>query len=213
MLPRFLKRTLFALALVAATATHAQQFAAGTDYTELKQGIGTDNPAKVEVVEFFWYGCPHCYELEPRLVKWVGALAKDVEFKRVPAPFNNQWAIAGRVYYTLESLGAVQRLHGPLFDAIHRDGLRVTNERALLDWVGKQGVDTQKFSAAYRSFAVESKMKRAAEITQASGIDGVPALMVNGRYVVSAQQAQTRERMLAIADSLIARSRQEMAKK
>jgi thiol:disulfide interchange protein DsbA len=131
----------------------------------------------------------------------------------VPAPFNNQWAIAGRVYYTMESLGVLAKLHGPLFDAIHKDGLRVNNERAVLDWMGRQGVDTAKFSAAYRSFAVESKMKRAAQVTQASGIDGVPALMVNGKYVVSAEQSRSRERMLAIADSLIAKSRQEMAKK
>jgi len=209
-----LKSLLLALALAAAGAAHAQsQFVAGTDYSELRPGISTDNPAKIEVVEFFWYGCPHCYDLEPRLTKWVSELPKDVDFKRVPAPFNNQWAIAGRVYYTLEALGAVEKLHGPLFDAIHRDGLRITNERAMLEWVGKQGLDTQKYSAAYRSFTVESKLKRAAQVTQASGIDGVPALMVNGKYVVNAQQGQTRERMLAVANSLIARARKEMAKK
>jgi len=202
-----------AFAFAAASAALAQPFAAGTDYTVLKEAVGTDNPAKVEVVEFFWYGCPHCYDLEPRLVKWVGALPDDVEFKRVPAPFNNQWAIAGRVYYTMESLGVVEKLHGRLFDAIHKDGLRITNERALLDWMGRQGVDTQKFSAAYRSFTVESKMKRAAQVTQASGIDGVPALMVNGKYVVSAEQGRSRERMLAIADALIAQSRRETARK
>jgi thiol:disulfide interchange protein DsbA len=209
-----LKRLFLALALVAAgTAAHAQQFTAGTDYTVLKQGIPTDSPTKVEVVEFFWYGCPHCYDLEPRLANWVSALPKDVEFKRVPAPFNNQWEIAGRVYYTMESLGVMEKLHGQLFDAIHKDGLHINNERAVRDWMGQHGVDTDKFSAAYRSFTVESKLKRARQVTQASGIDGVPALMVNGKYVVGAQQAQTRERMLAIVDSLIARSRQEMAKK
>ncbi|MCL4801410.1 MAG: thiol:disulfide interchange protein DsbA/DsbL [Burkholderiales bacterium] len=212
---RFLARRLFAgafLALclaVAGAPAGAQQFAAGADYTVLDPAIPTDNAAKIEVVEFFWYGCPHCYELEPRLAKWVQTLPKDAEFRRVPAPFNNQWAIAGRVYYTMESLGVVEKLHTALFDAIHKDGLRITNERAMLDWMGRQGVDTQKYSAAYRSFAVESKMKRAAQLTQASRIDGVPALMVNGKYVVSAQQGQTRERMLAIADHLIARSRQK----
>jgi thiol:disulfide interchange protein DsbA len=213
LLARAFKPFLLAFALVATTGAQAQQFAPGTDYTELKQAIGTDSPGKVEVVEFFWYGCPHCYDLEPHLAKWVSALPKDVEFRRVPAPFNNQWAIAGRVYYTMESLGVLAKLHGPLFDAIHKDGLRVNNERAVLDWMGRQGVDTAKFSAAYRSFAVESKMKRAAQVTQASGIDGVPALMVNGKYLVSAEQGRSRERMLAIANSLIARSRQEMAKK
>lgn len=208
-----LRRLLLALALALAGAANAQPFAAGTDYSVLNPGIPTDSAGRVEVVEFFWYGCPHCYDLEPRLTKWIGALPKDVEFKRVPAPFNNQWEIAGRVYYTLESLGVVEKLHGPLFDAIHKDGLRITNERAMIEWVGRQGVDTQKYSAVYRSFAVESKLKRARQVTQASQIDGVPALMVNGKYVVNAQQGQTRERMLAIADALIERSRREMGKK
>ncbi|MCZ7562486.1 MAG: thiol:disulfide interchange protein DsbA/DsbL [Burkholderiales bacterium] len=198
---------------VAGAPAAAQQFAAGADYTVLDPAIPTDNAGKVEVVEFFWYGCPHCYDLEPRLERWVEKLPKDVEFRRVPAPFNKQWAVAGRVYYTMESLGVVEKHHTALFDAIHKDGLRITNERAMTDWIGRRGVDAQKYSAAYRSFAVESKLKRAAQLTQASRIDGVPALMVNGKYVVSAQQGQTRERMLAIADHLIARSRQEMAKK
>jgi len=208
-----IKRLLFLFALsfaAAAPAVHAQTFKEGVDYTVIQKPIPTDNPAQVEVVEFFWYGCPHCYDFEPPLERWVKALPKDVEFKRIPAPLNRNWEIAARVYYTLEALGLLEKLHTPLFDAIHRDRLRITNERALLEWLDGKGVDTKKFSAAYRSFSVESKLKRAHQLTQAAALEGVPALMVNGKYVVPGQSF---ERMLAVADSLIAQSRKEMAKK
>ncbi len=207
------KRFLFALALALAAAgpaAHAQKFEEGPDYSVLKAPLATDNPARVEVVEMFWYGCPHCYELEPVIERWVKALPKDVEFKRIPAPLNRNWEIAARVYYTLEAMGLIEKLHGPLFDAIHRNNLRITNERALLDWLETKGVDTKKFSAAYRSFAVEGKLKRATQIAQAAQLEGVPALLVNGKYLIP---GMTPARMLAIADSLIAQSRKEMAKK
>lgn len=209
MMKRFLSGLALAFA-AASPAAHAQTFTEGVDYTVLSAPLATDNPARVEVVEMFWYGCPHCYELEPLIERWAKALPKDVEFKRVPAPLNRNWEIAARVYYTLESMGLLDKLHGPLFDAIHRDHLRITNERALLEWLGGKGVDTKKFSAAYRSFSVESKLKRALQITQASAIEGVPALLVNGKYVIPGMSPA---RMLAIADSLIAKSREEMAKK
>ena len=208
-----LKHFVFVLALAfvaAAPAARAQTFAEGVDYTILQKPIPTDNPAQVEVVEFFWYGCPHCYEFEPSVARWVKELPKDVEFKRIPAPLNRNWEIGARVYYTLESLDLLEKLHGPLFDAIHRDRLRITNERALLQWLEGKGVDTKKFSAAYRSFTVESKLKRAHQLSQAAALEGVPALLVNGKYLVPGQSAA---RMLAIADSLVAQSRKEMAKK
>jgi thiol:disulfide interchange protein DsbA len=208
-----LKRFLFTVALAVAAAgpaAHAQTFTEGVDYTTLRTPLATDNPARVEVIELFWYGCPHCYEFEPLVERWVKALPKDVEFKRVPAPLNRNWEIAARVYYTLESMGLLEKLHGPLFDAIHRDHLKITNERALLEWLGGKGVDTKKFSATYRSFTVESKLKRGQRITEGAQIEGVPALLVNGRYLIP---GQTGARMLAIADSLIAQSRKEMVKK
>jgi protein dithiol oxidoreductase (disulfide-forming) len=208
-----LKRLLCLLAfgfVAASPAAHAEKFEEGVAYTVLKTALPTDDPGRVEVVEFFWYGCPHCYEFDPLLEKWVKALPKDVVFKRIPAPLNNNWAIAARVFYTLETIGALDKIHTQLFDAIHKDGLRLTNERALLEWLGTKGVDTKKFSAAYRSFAVESKLKRAKQMSEESGIEGVPALMVNGKYIVPGQSP---DRMLSIADSLIAQSRKEMAKK
>jgi len=208
---RFIQALALTLAFAAVgTAAHAQSFKPGVDYTIIAKPIPTDNPARIEVAEFFWYGCPHCYDFDPELERWVKALPKDVEFKRLPAALNRQWAIAARVYYALESMGLVEKLHTPLFNAIHRDDLRITNERALLEWLDKQGVDTKKFSANYRSFSVESKVKRAQALAQEVAIEGVPALMVNGKYLIPGQSFA---RMLAIADYLIAESRKEMAKK
>jgi thiol:disulfide interchange protein DsbA len=197
------------LAPLAAPLTALAQPTPG-EYIELKPPLPVETRGKIEVIEFFWYGCPHCYEFDPSLESWVKALPKDVEFKRIPAPLNRVWETAARVYYTLESMGLVEKLHTPLFNAIHQDRLRITNERALLEWLDSKGVDTKKFSAAYRSFSVESKLKRAQQISQAAALEGVPALMVNGKYLVPGQSAA---RMLAITDSLIAQSRKEMAKK
>ncbi len=203
------------LALAAAAAAAALPAPAAAQevqsYVEINPPIATDTRSKVEVAEFFWYECPHCYALEPSLEGWVKKLPKDVEFKRVPAMFNQRWAISARVYYTLEAIGELDRLHKPLFDAIHKDALRITNEGQLTDWLGRQKVDIAKFNAALKSFSVESKLKRAAELTQASKIDGVPALMVNGRYLVVASTANSEERMLATADSLIDQARRQLA--
>ena len=195
----------FALSLAVATAPAAL---APQPYTVINPPIPTDSPSgKIEVVEFFWYECPHCYDLEPVLEKWVAKLPQDVEFRRVPATFNERWNISARVFYALEAMGLLAKLHKPLFDAIHKDRLKVTNQRQLLDWLERQKVDVGKFNAAFKSFAVESRLKRALELTQASKIESVPVLMVNGRYLVSADMAKGEGRMLNIVDSLVDQSR------
>ena len=122
---------------------------AGVEYRELQAVQPTDAADKIEVLEFFWYGCPHCYNFEPVLTPWVKKQAKDVQFRRVPAIFNDEWEQGARAYYTLEAIGEGERLHKPLFDAVHTGAkLRVANEAALTEWLAKQGVDTKKFAAA-----------------------------------------------------------------
>lgn len=133
-------------------------------------------------------------------------MPKDVEFKRIPAVFNQQVAIAARVYYALEAIGEVERLHRPLFDAIHKQNLKITDDRQRNEWLERQKVDMAKFAAAYKSFSVESKLKRAAELQQASKIDGVPAIIVNGRYSVAYG-----DRMLSVTDGLIEQLRKQAA--
>lgn len=195
----------FAAALAPAAVAQPQQ----VPFLYVEPPIGTDTPGKIEVVEFFWYECPHCYELEPYLEKWVPKLAKDVQFRRVPATFNERWVLSARVFYALESMGIEDKLHRPLMDAIHKDRLRITDERQLTDWLVKRGVDVAKFQAALKSFAVEGRLKRAMELVRDSRIDGVPALMVNGRYLVVAQASA--ERMLATVDALINEARKNAA--
>ncbi len=208
MIRQLLAMLAFAGAALAPILADAQQ---AKPFLELNPPIPTERSGKVEVVEFFWYECPHCYSLEPLVEGWLKKLPKDVEFRRVPAMFNQQWALAGRVYYTLEAIGELDRLHRPLFDAIHKSGLKVTNAKQLQDWLERQKVDVAKFNATFKSFAVESRLKRALELTAASKIDGVPALMVNGRYLVTESTANGEERMFAVVDSLIEQWRKQAA--
>jgi thiol:disulfide interchange protein DsbA len=197
-----------ALALAFALPAAAQQ---QPGVMEINPPLATDAKGKIEVVEFFWYECPHCYALEPYLERWIKKLPADVEFRRVPATFNERWNISARVYYALEAMGLIDKLHRPLLDAIHKDRLRITDEAQLTAWLQGKGVDVAKFSATLKSFAVEGRLKRAQSLVQGSKIDGVPALLVNGQYLVSAGGAGSEERMLAIADSAIERSRQQLA--
>lgn len=208
MIRQLLAMLAFAGAALAPILADAQQ---AKPFLELNPPIPTERSGKVEVVEFFWYECPHCYSLEPLVEGWLRKLPKDVEFRRVPAMFNQQWALSGRVYYTLEAIGELDRLHKPLFDAIHKSGLKVTNAKQLQDWLERQKVDVGKFNATFKSFAVESRLKRALELTAASKIDGVPALMVNGRYLVTESTANGEQRMFAVVDSLIEQWRKQAA--
>ena len=201
-------RSLFAaLFAAAALAPVAAPALAQAPYTEISPPMSTDAaPGKVEVTEFFWYGCPACYSLEPQLEAWVKKLPKDIEFRRIPAIFNQQVAIAARVFYALEAIGEVDRLHRALFDAIHKQGLKITDDRQRNEWLERQKVDMAKFNAAYKSFSVESRLKRAAELQKAAKIDGVPSIIVNGRYSVTYG-----DRMLAVTDGLIEQLRKQSA--
>jgi thiol:disulfide interchange protein DsbA len=188
----------------------AQQPTAGVEYRELASAQATDSPDKIEVLEFFWFGCPHCYNFEPVLDPWIKKLPKDVQFRRIPAMFNDEYAQGARAYYALEAIGEEQRLHKALFEAVHTGTrLRVADEAALTEWLVKQGVDAKKFAAAYRSFSVEGKLKRAAQLTQAYKIEGVPAMAVNGKYVVITDNIKSFEQMVGVADNLIERSRKK----
>lgn len=185
-------------------AAGQQQFS----YTELNPPLPVESKGKIEVVEFFWYGCIHCYNLEPHLETWLKKLPPDVEFRRVPAVFNDRWARDAAIFYTLESMGLLDKLHKPLFDAIHKDRLRTDNPAALAEWLEKHKVDAKKFDDTLRSFGVQSKTRRATQLTVAYKIDGTPAMAVNGRYTVSADQGKSQQGMIAAVNSLV-----EMARK
>ena len=182
------------LAPFAASAQHGHR-----DVLELNPPQPVESGNKIEVLEFFWYGCIHCYNLEPKLETWLKALPKDVEFRRVPAIFNERWAHDASIYYAIDALGLLDKLHRPLFDAIHRDRLRTDRWQELSAWLQKQGVDAQKFESTLKSFGVQGKTKRAIRLTADYKIDGTPSMAVHGRYTVRASDA-----MLGTVNELVA---------
>jgi thiol:disulfide interchange protein DsbA len=197
---RFL--SLFVAALVVAPIVALAQ--GKYQYTELNppQPVDTDGK-KIEVVEFFWYGCPHCYNLEPLLEEWVKKLPPDVQFRPIPAVFNPRWAHDAAIFYTFEALGVLPRVHRAFFDAIHRDHLRTDDQAAMTEWLKKNNIDSKKFFDTMNSFGVQSKVKRAAKLSVDYKIDGTPAMAVQGRYTVSAEQGRSHEGMLDTVSYLI----------
>jgi protein dithiol oxidoreductase (disulfide-forming) len=157
-------------------------------YVELNPPRQVESANKIEVLEFFWYGCIHCYNLEPKIETWLQKLPQDVEFRRVPAVFNDRWAHDAAIFYAFDALGLLDKLHRPFFDAIHRERLRSDNWQALSAWLEKQGVDVKKFESTVKSFAVQSKTKRAIRLTSDYKIDGTPAMAVHGRYTVASAE-------------------------
>ena len=172
-------------------------------YTELKPAQPTESGNKIEVVEFFWYGCPHCYNLEPFLETWAKKLPPDVALRRIPAVFNERWGYDAAIYYAFDALGVLDRAHRPFFNAIHQDRLRTDNPAALNEWLQKNNIDPKKFQEAFKSFGVQSKVRRATQQTVAYKIDGTPAMAVNGRYTVSADQGGSQQGLLQTVDYLV----------
>ena len=205
----------FALVSFFVLALPAQaQLAAGSDYAEINPVMATDNPAKIEVIEFFSYACPHCNDFAPTLKKWAAKVPADVEFKRIPVGFNNPfYQLMAKLYYALEAIGELDRLDGAVFNAIHGKGLKLIDDKSIQDWVTSQGVDAKKFSDAFNSFGVVSKAKRADSLAQSAKIRGVPALVVDGRYLVVGQNIKNHDDMLVLTDKVIDKARNERAKK
>lgn len=209
-----LRAPLAALLLAAAVApgaAFAQQLVEGKHYTRLQMPQPTEAAGKVEVIEFFWYGCPHCADFEPLLKSWVKKLPADVAFRKVPAVFRDSWAPGARIYYTLEALGLLDKLNVAVFDAMIKQRINLNDEKTLLDWIEKQGVDRRKFADMYKSFSIDGKVRKAFEMTQEYGFGGVPVLIVGGKYM-PAPNLGTFGDMLAVVDALIAKNRIELKK-
>lgn len=182
--------------------------AQGAPFTLLNPPQQTGDPDKVEVVEFFWYGCPHCYHLEPAIHAWQKNAPKDVVFKRVPAPLG-QWANLATMFYSLEAMNLLDQLHGKVFEAIHRQNINLSNKNLRDEWLAKQGVDVAKYTDIEKSFGVMTKVQRAKQMSAAYKIASVPQLVVNGKYVVSSESAGSMERMMPAVDMAIAAARRE----
>ncbi|MFT3718537.1 thiol:disulfide interchange protein DsbA/DsbL [Pseudorhodoferax sp.] len=195
-----------ALGLVQAPAVLAQgRPKAGTDYLVLEKPAPTEAPAgKIEVVEFFWYACPHCNLFEPQLEAWVKRLPPDVAFRRAPVAFRSDFVPLQKLYYALEALGQLDTLHAKAFHAIHVERQRLNTDDAVIAWAVKQGLDQAKFVETYNSFNVSTKVRKATQLQDAYKLAGVPALGVQGRYYIDGETAKSMDRALQITDVLLA---------
>jgi len=181
----------------------------GFDYRVLPITQPIDAKGKVEVIEFFWYGCPHCYEFEPELKGWIKRQNKDVVFKKVPIAFREELMPHSQLFYALETLGKGDALNDKVMFAMHRENKRLLNENEIADWVAAQGVDRNAFLAAYRSFAVLSKARAANQLGNAYRIDGVPTVAVQGKYITSPSIAGSRAKGVNIMDFLVNKVRKD----
>ncbi len=181
----------------------------GFDYRVLPLTQPIDAKGKVEVIEFFWYGCPHCYEFEPELKGWIKRQNKDVVFKKVPIAFREELMPHSQLFYALEALGKGDTLNDKVMFAMHRENKRLLNENEIADWVAAHGVDRNAFLAAYRSFAVLSKARAANQLGNAYRIDGVPTVAVQGKYITSPSIAGSRAKAVNIMDFLVNKVRKD----
>ena len=193
-----------------ATVLPASAQTLGRDYVAITPVQATDNPALIEVIEFFSYGCPHCSEFHPTISKWSAKLPSDVAFKRVPVSFGRaQWGALSRLFYALEATGDLAKLDGAVFHALHEKGLKLYDDKSIAEWVTAQGVDAKKFDDAYKSFGVISKGKRGDQLAQGSKIQGVPALVVDGKYLLVNEGIKDYSELVARADKVIEKVRVE----
>lgn len=183
---------------------------AAEPYEKLPVAQAPRGDGKIEVIEFFWYGCEHCYLFEPRIEAWLPKAPKDVVFTRVPAVANERWLPMATMFYTLEAMGLLDRLHARIFDAIHKERLRLEQGPVRERWLARQGVDPARYAEVEKSFAVSTKVKRARELTRAYRIDGVPTIAVNGRYLTGPRYAGGSDGVFAAVEQLIELSRKEV---
>lgn len=177
---------------------------AGTDYQVLDTRAPVEAPAgKIEVIEFFWYNCPHCNAFEPTLGDWVKKLPKDVAFRRVPVAFNDSFVPQQKLFYTLESMGLLDKLHARVFAAIHVEKLNLSKAEAIVEWVVKNGVDQTKFLKEYNSFGVVTKTQKGSQLQSAYKVEGVPAMGVAGQFYTDGTMARSMERALLVVQSLL----------
>ncbi len=196
---KLIKQLFVVLALLCATLAFAEP-EAGKDYRILKSVQPTQSGNKIEVLEFFFYGCSHCFKLHPYISAWEKKMPKDVTFTYIPAVFNPTWEVSARTFYALESMGKRAQLHDDLFNAWNVENLELVDEASTTEFLAKHGVDRKKFSDAYNSFSMQSQVMRAKQMGQAYDIRGTPTLIVDGKYMVPGHSAATVQVLNAVID-------------
>lgn len=205
-----MKKTMAMLTLLLLAPLVQAQFKEGVHYEVLSNPQPTADAGKIEVLELFWYGCPHCYHLEPELNAWLEKKPDDVNFVRMPAVLGPSWELHARAYYTAELLGVLDKVHTPLFESLHKARQRHRKQEDIKAFFLEQGVSAEDFDNTFNSFAVITKTNRAKQVRNLYGITGVPMLVVNGKYRTGAQQAGSNSAMLQVVDELVERERQAM---
>jgi thiol:disulfide interchange protein DsbA len=199
-----MKKLLMFLFLVASSSLlQAADYAEGVHYKQLAQQP-TESGEKIEVLEFFWYGCPHCFVFEPYIAEWKKTKPANVEFTRVPAIFRPDWEVQARAYYALSNMGVIEDMHGKIFAAIHTDKMPLNKLELIADFVEKNGVDRKKFIEEYNSFAVDGMVRKAKKKQTEYKIEGVPSVAVAGKYLTSGSMSGSYENLIKILNHLIA---------
>jgi thiol:disulfide interchange protein DsbA len=193
---------LLALTMTGVALGQANKIDEGIDYRLLANPQPVETKGKVEVIEFFWYGCPHCFDFEPELSAWVKRQPKDVVFKRVPVAFREDFIPHSQLFYALQTMGKGDALNEKVMYAIHKENKRLLTESEIADWGASQGVDRNTFLATYRSFAVVSKARATNQLVEAYRIDGVPTIVMQGRYVTSPSIAGSKAKAIQVMDYL-----------
>lgn len=192
----------FLLLLVNSTLLQAADYKEGVHYKALPQQ-STDSGDKIEVLEFFWYGCPHCYSFEPYIKSWKKSKPENVEFTRVPAIFRPDWEVQARAYYALSNMGVLEQVHGKIFEEIHKNKKTLNKFELMADFVEKNGVDRNKFAEEYNSFAVDGMVRKAKKKQTNYKIQGVPSIAVAGKYLTSGSMSGSYENLINIINHLV----------
>jgi thiol:disulfide interchange protein DsbA len=197
------------LSLVSGSAFAQLAFIEGSDYQRISQPVKTSQPDMVVVTEIFWYGCPHCFRFEPYVERWSASLPEGVVFEQVPSSLNPRWTEHARAYYAFLVMGVLDQTHEAFFDALHLKRQRLNSVDTIAEWVAERGLDEKAFREAYFSFPVETQIRKNIQKEKLYGHNGVPAVIVNGKYLVSGSLAGSNERMIEIMNFLVA---QELAR-
>src|SRR5438045_5362498 len=213
---RMSRRTFVAMTLGLAAAALGVPATAdmveGKNYFRLKAPVPVETGKKIEVIEFFSYGCPHCAELEKYLIPWRAKLPQDVQFRRVPVMFQDRWVNLGKIYYTLDALGDEEKLSPDVFAAIHGANMSLWNDKTFFDWAASKGLDRKKVEDVYGSFAISGQMNRARQQAQLFDIQSVPTVVVDGKFVTGSDKVGTHAQLPAALDELIVKARAERSK-
>ena len=208
-----MKKILITFLMLFSSLSFAIEPQVGVNFDKTVQVVPTDNKDKIEITELFWYGCIHCYQMDPMLSDWVKKLPADVTFRRMPGLPQPTWAPMAKAFYAMEDLKLTDKLHGSLFDAINKEkSLNPTNEAAAIDWITKKsGLDKAKVEASFKSFSMNSKLNQAAQYFRATGATGVPSLIIDGRFITSSTMAGGNPAALKTADYIINNLRADKA--